>query len=224
MSDSPPAIDSDRRRARNLQLALTTFMTTFMLLLSVAATLFGNVFQQLISGEDIRSSFLGQIFRQDPVLFGTAVFSTAAATATMYIVAFQIRRRLQQQRHIRVQEGTPPESYENRLTALAGTLTNLSRDMDNVLAQAIQVTTERQEKLKGVEVQLEALTARESELKHRIEVLEKTSPEAARYFSDLIESQNQRDRSRNWRRDIFWFVLGVIASIAVNILTATFFH
>lgn len=109
-------------------------------------------------------------------------------------------------------------TFEERLGDITTKLTNSTSEAQMLLDELEATIKVRSEAVANAEVRVAELSRRESETQQHLAELEKASPEAARAFHDLMESTlTKGNRSAN-RRDLVIFILGVIASIIVQVI------
>lgn len=105
-------------------------------------------------------------------------------------------------------------SYSERLQQLSENLTKSSREVDSVIGELQQVAAARERAVHKLEDDLKALTERESQLKTKIEHLEKVPLPVAEYFAELSKPSERKSA----RRDYVLFGAGIIFSVVTAIV------
>jgi DNA repair exonuclease SbcCD ATPase subunit len=108
----------------------------------------------------------------------------------------------------------PTKSYSERMRELMQSLTESSREVDEILSEVSKVAFERQANLKSLEEDLARLEEREKEIQSRIEVLEQVPVAAVEHFASL----QRISETRSARRDYLLFGAGVLVSTILSIL------
>jgi len=109
---------------------------------------------------------------------------------------------------------TKEVSYSERLQELSENLTKSSREVDSVIGELQQVAAAREQAVRKLEDDLKALTERESQLKTKIEHLEKVPLPVAEYFAELSKPSEKKSA----RRDYILFGGGIIFSVITAIV------
>jgi ABC-type transporter Mla subunit MlaD len=105
-------------------------------------------------------------------------------------------------------------SYGDKLNQLTSSLVKASKEVDRVLTELSEVTTNRENTIKNLEANLGSLEKTEIDLKQRIEALEKLPIPVAEYFAKLVASGEKRSA----RRDYLLFGAGVAVSTVIAII------
>lgn len=108
--------------------------------------------------------------------------------------------------------------YSERLTELTESLSNASREVDEILAELAQVAKERARDVQQLETELASMHGREKDLRDKIDVLEKTPLAVAEHFADLVAPGEKRSAMR----DYLLFGAGVLVSTVIGIAIQLF--
>ena len=106
------------------------------------------------------------------------------------------------------------ETHSQKLSRLRASLTEASKEVDNVLGELAQVTRDREKAVQQLETELTNLESREKQLKQTIQDLEKVPIPVAEHFAKLI---GKGERRSAWR-DYILFGAGVIVSTIIAII------
>lgn len=115
-------------------------------------------------------------------------------------------------------EHTDSGSFKAQMDRSLKALGAATNKIDEVFSGITKLAQERQSVITALEAQLVVLTTRESEIKAKIQTLEKVPIEAVRHFEDLLKKGDRRSASR----DYVLFGLGVVVSTIVAIVLTTF--
>ncbi|MGA2405118.1 MAG: hypothetical protein ABSF81_00010 [Bacteroidales bacterium] len=113
---------------------------------------------------------------------------------------------------------TPKKTYSQRLAELISNLSKSTKEVDSVINEITFVIKEREASVTKLESDLQGLSAREKELKERIETLEKVPISAADYFAKLVNTGEKRSA----KRDYLLFGIGVIVTTTIAVLIQLF--
>jgi hypothetical protein len=105
------------------------------------------------------------------------------------------------------------ESYSDKIARLTTSLQKSSEEVDVVLRELASVAKIRASAVSDLESQLQQMTAREQELKKRVEELQATPIPVAEHFAALIAKGERRSAFR----DYSLFGLGVVVSTVIAI-------
>lgn len=105
-------------------------------------------------------------------------------------------------------------SYTERLRQLVNKIESTSSGMDELFAEASSVAKERERAIQGLEAKLADLETQERETRQRMQALEKTPPEAAEIFAQMLAPQSKRSA----RRDYLLFFIGVVVTTLIGIV------
>jgi len=92
-------------------------------------------------------------------------------------------------RHLLGIRKEPEKPYGARLLELSASLAKASREVDSVLGELAEVARSREAAVQKLEVDLETLETRETELKDKIDALESTPLPVAEHFAKLLVLQ-----------------------------------
>ena len=106
------------------------------------------------------------------------------------------------------------EGYAEKIARLTTNLQKASEDVDGVLRELASVAATRASAVSDLESQLQQMTAREQELKKRVEDLQATPIPVAEHFAALIAKGERRSAFR----DYALFGLGVVVSTVIAII------
>ncbi|MCA1790060.1 MAG: hypothetical protein LC667_09450 [Thioalkalivibrio sp.] len=106
------------------------------------------------------------------------------------------------------------EGYAEKIARLTNSLQKASKDVDGVLRELASVAATRASAVSDLESQLRQMTAREQELKKRVEDLQATPIPVAEHFAELIAKGERRSAFR----DYALFGLGVVVSTVIAII------
>ena len=112
------------------------------------------------------------------------------------------------------------ETYSEKISRLNIILKKSSIEIDSILEEMEEVSKDRNEKIVFLEKNLAELSIKESKVKERIEILQKTPIEAISKFEEIINNGDKKSS----RRDYFIFGLGVIVSTLIAILLKLIFN
>ena len=111
-------------------------------------------------------------------------------------------------------EVSPEISFSQRLDKLTASLASSSEEVDKVLTEMTLVAKERNLALATLEAQIDALAKRESEMKTKVDELQKVSIPALDYFLQAAESSEERGA----KRDYLLFFAGIVVSAIVSLI------
>lgn len=137
------------------------------------------------------------------------IVSAFGSMASYYLVdyVFKFSRRY-------IPKPKDTSSYGQRLSELTLNLVKASKEVDRVLSEISAVATSREDTIKKLELNLTSLEKKESDLKLKIDTLEKLPISVAEYFAKLLETGEKRSA----RRDYLLFGAGVAVSTFIAII------
>ena len=104
-------------------------------------------------------------------------------------------------------------NYNERIGRLTTNLTKASTEVDSILQEMAEIIRERQ-------TAVSALDQQQAELQEKIDSLKNVPIEAAEFFTQYLQKQEQKSS----RRDYVIFALGVGATTIISIIIAVVLH
>jgi len=132
-------------------------------------------------------------------------------TILIGLVLFLIENRIVSRRS---REDGSKATSTGDLSRLVSGLSKTSVELDNILAQIVEVAQNRSEAASKLQAEMKKLEEAEEEYLVRIEILKN---EPLRVMSDLL-NELQPNRIRTPRRDFMLFLAGVVVSAIVSII------
>jgi len=132
-------------------------------------------------------------------------------TILIGLVLFLIENRIVSRRS---REDGSKATSTGDLSRLVSGLSKTSVELDNILAQIVEVAQNRSEAATKLQAEMKKLEEAEEEYLVRIEILKN---EPLRVMSDLL-NELQPNRIRTPRRDFMLFLAGVVVSAIVSII------
>lgn len=111
----------------------------------------------------------------------------------------------------------PRASFEERIDSIAARLQSSATDADDLVRELDQLVQARRDTLRAVEAAIADLQERERDATARIEALEATDPEVAKYFAELTRKDAEPLTAQN-KRYFLVGLAGAFIGIAISIL------
>jgi hypothetical protein len=127
------------------------------------------------------------------------------------LVLFLVENRIVSRRE---REAGPRATSTGDLSRLVNGLNKTSVELDDILAQIVEVAHNRAEAATKLQAEMKKLEEAEEEYLVRIEILKN---EPLRVMGDLL-NELQPNQIRTPRRDLMLFMAGVVVSAAVSIV------
>ena len=107
-----------------------------------------------------------------------------------------------------------PDDFKNKINNSLALLKKSTAEIDSVINEVTLISKEKQKAIELLENQLKDLSVQESDLKKKIETLESTPIDSIKYFEEILNKNNKRDK----KRDYMLFALGVLITTIVGII------
>ena len=105
-----------------------------------------------------------------------------------------------------------------RLRDSIGTLEKTSQDVEFLLSEVAGDLKKREQALMELQSRNEALSSQEKDLTNRISKLKNVPIEVAEYFQQINQKNLEQIDKKSGKRDLMFFILGIVASAIVAIL------
>ncbi len=115
---------------------------------------------------------------------------------------------------------TNQKTYKERLSETVKTLNNAFAEVEKATVEFTQLMQEKEKGIDFLEKKLNQLSAEESELKVKVETLQKIPIEAIPYFEEILN----KGEKRSTYRDYILFVLGIVVSVIVTVVLKFYFN
>ena len=113
-------------------------------------------------------------------------------------------------------------TYEERMTDISDRLNTSTREATELFEELQATMAARKAAVDEAEHRMSELNVRALETRQRIKNLESSSPEAAKAFAELMDKSMTAGARKTNRRDLVIFVLGVVASIVIQVVYGIF--
>jgi len=115
-----------------------------------------------------------------------------------------------------------PHTYEARMSSISARLSETTQEAQALFNELESNMAARKAALDDAEVRMASLAQQEAKTAQRIKALEGSSPEAAAAFHQLLDASLAEGSRRSNRRDLVIFLLGIVASIIVQVVYGFF--
>ncbi len=113
-------------------------------------------------------------------------------------------------------------SPTEKLNVALNTLKRTASEMDSVITDVTSDIRRRQEALAELQTRSDAMTAQEAALQKKIDHLSNIPVEVARYFQEINAANLVELDKKSSRRDITFFILGVVVSVITAVILKAF--
>ena len=117
-------------------------------------------------------------------------------------------------RRLRTKKSSEELTFAEKLEKSVEQLKIASKDMDKLVIDITNLTSEKHDKLSKLEEELKKLSTKEEETRKKIEVLSQVPIEALQHFEEMMKPGEKKSA----KRDYLLFAAGVIFSIISTIV------